>query len=168
MANTYLDQLVEYPAKALQQIGTNEKIAKLLTNNPNLDMDSDEADDVFDKYLFDYIYVDDTTSSAEAYVCVEAELQRVENPNFQDFRIYCTIICHKRFMAVDPSLFPGMIGNRRDNLVRYVDSVLDGSPIYGVGNLTLVSVKTVPSPVGFSSRELTYKIADFRNKGLTT
>ena len=74
MANTYLDELAEYPAKAIRAIGTSEKIISLILDDPNVDMDSDEADEVFDKYLFDYGYVDSTTTEAGAYICAEAEL----------------------------------------------------------------------------------------------
>lgn len=168
MANTsYIDQLVEFPAKALREIGTNKNIVALLTNNPNIDMESDEADSVFDKYLFDFVYIDSTTFNAEAYICVEAEMQKLSSPTMQDFKLYCTVICHKEFMVLNPGLFPGVIGNRRDNLVRCVDSVLNGSTIYGIGTLNLKSVKTMPSPVGFTSRELTYEVSDFKYKSIS-
>lgn len=51
-----IDQLVEYPAKAIHKIGTDKTVAALLTNDPDIDMSSDEADDIFDKYLYDYGY----------------------------------------------------------------------------------------------------------------
>lgn len=166
MAKTFLDELVEYPAKVIQKIGTTKNIVALLADDASIDMDSDEADDVFDKYLFDYGYVDSTTTEARAFVCVEAELLRTPTPTVQDLRLYVTIICHKNYMKIDPSRFTGVIGNRRDNLVRNIDIVLNGSDIFGIGLLTLDSVKTVSSPTGFTARELTYKIADFKNKGV--
>ena len=57
MANTFLDELVEYPVKALHCIGTDPTVVKLLTDNPDIDMESEDADEVFEKFLFDYIYV---------------------------------------------------------------------------------------------------------------
>lgn len=166
MAKTFLDELVEYPAKVIQKIGTTKGIVALLVDDPNVDMDSDEADEVFDKYLFDYVYVDNTTTEARAFVCVEAEVPRIPTATVQDLRLYVMIICHKNFMKIDPSRFAGVIGNRRDNLVRDVDKVLNGSDVFGIGLLTLDSVKTVSSPTGFTARELTYRIADFKNKGV--
>lgn len=166
MANTYLDELVEYPAKAIQRLGTTKSIVALLTDDADVDMDSDEADEVFDKYLFDYGYVDGTTNEAKAFVCVEAEMVKAPTPTMQDLRLYVTIICHKDFMRIDARNFSGVIGNRRDNLVREIDKVLNGSDIFGIGQLCLNSVKTVSSPTGFTARELTYSVADFRNKGV--
>ena len=165
MAKTFLDEMVEYPVKALQKIGTDETIVKLLTNDPQIDMDSDEADTVFDRFLFDYGYVDGTTAETAAYICVEAEVSRVPTATIHDLRLYVTVICHKQFMPIDPSKFKGMIGNRRDNLVRYVDRLLNGSDVFGIGALSLDNVKTVAAPTGFTAREITYRVPNFRNKG---
>lgn len=167
MAKTYLDELVEYPAKAIQKLGTTKDIVSLLTDDAAIDMDSDEADDVFDKYLFDYGYVDNTTTEARAFVCVEAELIKTPTPTVQDLRLFVTVVCHKEFMALDHKRFVGIIGNRRDNLVREIDKVLNGSDVFGIGVLSLDSVKTVSSPTGFTAREITYYVSDFRNKSVT-
>lgn len=166
MANTYLDELVEYTTKALQKIGTNEKIVQLLTNNPEIDMNSDEADEVFDKYLFDYGYVDGTTEETAAYICVEAEVVQSPTPTMQNMLLYVTVICHKEFMKINPSKFKGLIGNRRENLTRFVDEVLNGSEAFGLGKLKFQSARVVPAPTGFAARELTYQVPDFKKKEL--
>jgi len=162
---TFLDPVIDYPALALRAIGTNETVAKLLTNNPNLDMESDEADDVFDKYLYDYAYVDDTTTESEAYICAEVEVSIPKGANKQSFFnsvLYITIVCHRNYMKLDPTLFPGIGGNRRDNLVRFCDDVINGSDLFGVGKLTLKSVRSLSAPVGFSIRELVYEVPSFK------
>lgn len=164
MDNTFLDELVEYPVKALHKIGTDQTVAQLLTDNPDIDMESDEADKIFDKYLFDYIYVDGTTTETAAYICVEAEVIKAPTTTMQNMKLYVTIICHKQFMKVDATKFKGMIGNRRDNLVRYVDKLLNSSDAFGIGRLSLEGARTVPAPTGFSARELTYSVPEIRKK----
>lgn len=164
MADTFLDELVEYPVKALHKIGTDPRVVQLLTDNPNIDMDSDEADAVFDRYLFDYGYVDGTTTETAAYICVEAEMSKSPTSTMHDMKLYVTIICHKQYMKVDATKFKGMMGNRRENLVRYVDNLLNGADIFGIGGLTLLSARTVPAPTGFSAREMTYYVPDFRKR----
>lgn len=164
MVKTCLDVLVEYPAKALQKIGTDKTVVSLLVNDPFIDMESDKADGVFDKYLFDYGYVDSTTEEAVAYVCVEADLANIPTATIKDLRLYVKVVCHKAFMDIDPSKFKGMIGNRRDNITRYIDALLNGSDVFGIGELKLTSCRAVPAPTGFAARELTYKISDFKVK----
>lgn len=164
MDKTFLDALVEYPVKALQKIGTDQTVVSLLTNNPSIDMESDEADEVFEKYLFDYGYVDSTTTEAVAYVCVEAELANIPTATIKDMRLYVRVVCHKEFMDIDPAKFKGMIGNRRDNIARYVDNLLNGSDVFGIGKLDLKSCRVAPAPTGFAARELAYQVADFKDK----
>jgi len=157
--------MVDYPAIALRAIGTDETVVKLLTNNPNIDMESDEADDVFDRYLYDYAYVDGTTTESEAYICAETDVTIPKGANRQSFfnsLLYITIVCHKNYMKLDPTLFPGIGGNRRDNLVRYCDNVINGSDLFGVGKLTLKSVHSLAAPIGFSVRELVYEVPSFK------
>lgn len=166
MAKTYLDNLVEYPAKVLHKIGSDQRVVSLLLDSPNVDINGEAADSVYDKYLFDYGYVDGTTEETRAYICTEAEMIKSPTPSIHDLRIYVTIICHKQFMKVDAGKFRGMIGNRRDNLTRFIDGILNGSDIFGIGVLTLDSAKTVASPTGFTARELTYRISDFKDKGV--
>lgn len=161
---TFLDDLVEFPVKALHRIGTDETIAALLTDNENIDMDSEEADSIFDRYLFDYEYVDSTTTEAAAYICVEVEASKSPTNTINDMYLYVTVICHKQFMKIDPSKFKGMIGNRRDNLVRHIDEVLNSSMNYGIGALLLQSVRTTAAPAGFTAREMTYTVPAFRDK----
>lgn len=166
MAKTYIDEVVEFPAKAVQKIGTSQKILALLTNNPEIEVDSEEADGVFDRYIFDYGYVDDTTVDASAYICVEVEMSKSISTTMQSISLYVTVVCHKNYMSINPKTFPSTIGNRRDNLVRYIDKELNGSDLFGVGRLTMLSVKTVAAPAGFSAREITYQVPDFLEKDI--
>ena len=164
MDKTLIDQIVEYPAKVIHKLGTDATIASLLTNDPDIDMSSDEADDIFDKYLYDYGYIDDSATESRAYICVEAEAAKSPTAAVQNMKLYITVVCNKRFMSLDPTKFPGLIGNRRDNIVRYVDKVLGGADLFGIGKMQLESVRTVSAPVGYTARELTYKVADFKTK----
>jgi hypothetical protein len=122
---------------------------------------SDEADAVFDKNLFDYAYVDETTQETTAYVFAEAEVSHVENQTIKNMYLYITVVCHKQFMKLDPTVFKGYVGNRRDNLVRYIDAKLNNSDIFGIGCLSLKSVGTMPAPAGYTARELVYEVPDF-------
>ena len=164
---TYMDMIVTYPSMILREIGQDETIAKLITNNPNLSMDSDEADDIFDRYLFDYGYVDETTQEARAYICVEAEAMKQPGIEIVTMGIYIDVFCHKDFMDIDPKLFPGFVGNRKDNIVRYIDKIMQRENFVGIGVPEMTSIKSIPAPVGFTARELTYKAPDFRRPALS-
>lgn len=167
MAKTFMDELVEYPARALHTIGTDETVAKLITNNPSIVIGSDEADAIFDKNLFDYAYVDSTNHETAAFIFAEAEVPLVANATVKQMKLYINVVCHKQYMKLDPALFPGVVGNRRDNLVRQIDKLLNQSDMFGIGRLSLFSVRTIAGPFDFSVREITYVTPEFNIKGIT-
>lgn len=162
MAKTFLDTLTEFPAIALKSIGSDKEVVALLLDNPTVNMDSEEADSVYQKFLFDYDYVDQTCTEAAAYICVEAELAKVSSSTIDGMNLYVTIRCHKKFMKLNKKKFKSVFGNRKDNLARRVDAVLNGSDLFGIGSLQLTSARTVASPAGFSSRELSYRVPTFK------
>ena len=164
MDKTYLDELVEYPVKALHAIGSEITVLQLLSDDPDINETSDEADDVYDRYLFDYGYVDNTIEEAAAFICVEAECSGTSSYSIKDMRLYVTVYCHKRFMDLDVSKFPGIVGSRRDNLIRFADKALNGSDIFGIGELKLASARVIPAPAGFAARELVYIVPEFTRK----
>ena len=170
-----MDELVEYPVKVLQKIGTDKTVVSLLTDNPDIDMQSEEADEVFNKYLFNYGYVDNTTSETAAYICVESDLSRFISPAMQEMKIYVTIICHKQFMNIDTSKFQGMVGNRRDNsgvIMRfdYFD-MLSGEPVLleGVGHIRSPKIKELyPSNgIGYKTYNMYLAFLSMKNEDFT-
>lgn len=166
MAETNIDEIVDFPLKALQKIGTDATIIRLLLNDPTVDPDSDEADSVFDKYLFDYEYVDETTVETAAYICVESEVVKTLSATMDSMSLYVTVVCHRNFMDIDHDKFPGMAGCRRENLIRYIDKAIGGSGVFGVGKLRLQSIKTIPAPAGFVAREMCYDVPIFDHEAV--
>ena len=162
MANMYLNELTEFPSIAVRNIGENKMIAALLLDNPDVEVGSEEADSIFDKYIFDYDYVDLACQESAAFICIEAEMPSVGSPTIKDMNLYVTIRCHKNFMKLDKSKFKGIYGNRKDNLARYIDGILNGSDLFGIGKLELRSARTIASPPGFSTRELAYTVPTFK------
>lgn len=164
MDKTFLDELVDYPAQALQLIDKSKECLALLLNKSIKELTEDDADDAF-KFMFDYEYVDNTTTEAAAYIWVEAEVPQVSNKHIKDLRLYVTVACHKNFMKLKSNIISGLSGNRRDNLVRYIDKILNGNDLFGIGRLKLNTVKTYTSSNSqFTMRELCYVVPDFNIK----
>lgn len=161
MAKTYLDQIVEFPSNVLRSISSDKYCVGLLLNKRVPDVTEDDFDEVLDNNLFNYQYVDNTTQETAAYVWAEMEVSSVQNKQIKGVRLYVTVACHKQYMKLSGSTFSGIMGNRRDNLVRYIDKLLNNSSSYGIGALSLVSVKTLSSIGDFTVRELTYAVPDF-------
>ena len=80
-------------------------------------------------------------------------------------KLYVTVACHKAYMKMSSGIISGITGNRRDNLVRFIDKILNGNDLFGIGNLKLDTVKTLSSSNShFTIRELQYSVSDFNKR----
>ena len=79
MAKTYLDQLVEYPAKIIKKITEDKYCVGLIVNKAFDNVTEDDCDDVLENYIFDYEYVDETALKTAAYIWVDVEVNGVTN-----------------------------------------------------------------------------------------
>ena len=161
MAKTYLDQIVEYPAKVMLRLAEDKYCTGLLTNKAFNEVGEDDIDTAADEFIKDYQYVDDTVQQVAAYIWVEMEVNRVDNKTMKGIRLYVSVACHKIYMNLIRQMFKGIKGNRRDNLGRFVDNVLNNYEFLGLGALKLHSVRTVTPINSFTIREITYEIPDF-------
>lgn len=158
---TYVDQIIEYKEKAIDLLGNCPEIVALILDNPDVDMESDEAMEVFTNNFWDYEYVDDTAASASAYIMVEAARVGDNNSTIQDFGLFITIAVSKEFIKLDHKKFIGMNGNRLDNLARFVDKCLNGSRDFGIGKLKPQKIQPVSTPKMFRGVTLTYSPVGF-------
>lgn len=159
---TYLDDLISYKENVIAALSQSQDVMGLLANNPNLDLESSEAEDIVERNIFDYDYIDGTLERHDAYVMVDDELVQPSSGTFNRWLLYVQVVCAKTFNDIDKKLFRGVKGNRRDNLARSIDVLLNGSRDYGVGKLVLMGVAPATVPDKFTSLLLTYEIRDFR------
>lgn len=165
MAKTYLDEIIEYPAKAIQQICNSKECIGLLLNKNIQKITEDDVDEALDKYIYDYEYIDNTTTESAAFVWVDTTVPSVSNKQIKGLKLYVTIACSKDYMDIDRKVASGISGNRRDNLARYIDKTLNNNDIFGIGTLKLNSVTTLTSSnPKFTVRELCYTVPDFNIK----
>lgn len=104
MAKTYLDQLVEYPAKVIQKISEDKQIISFIVNKELTRVTEDDFDAVLDGSIFSYQYIDDTVTTVGAFVWVEIDIPSVSNMHIKDAEIYVTVACHQKYMRLDLSL----------------------------------------------------------------
>lgn len=161
MANiSHVDELIDYSNKIIQKIASSQEVIGLILNNPSVVMGSDEALSVY-KNLYDYDFVEDTFTQDKAVIMVDADVIRADGGAIKVLEVYVQIVCSKGYMNLTPSVFKGIKGNRRDNIARQVDLLLNGSREFGIGRLELTSINTATVPRGLTSKLLTYRANDF-------
>lgn len=163
MAKTYLDQIVDYPSKIIAKLAQDRYCAGFILNKAFANITEEDVHNVLDKYIKDYKFINETNQESAAYIWVEIEVNKVDNRTVKDIMIHVNVLCHNDYMALTSNSFDGIVGNRRDNIVRFVDKILNNSSLVGIGKLKFKSMQTV-SPIngnGYTGRELIYEVPDF-------
>lgn len=155
---THLDSIVEFKDTVIQKLATSQEVIGLILDKPDIDVNSEDAEAVY-KHLYSYDYLDDTVSTDSADIAIDVDLYEKPTGTEAKYYLYVQIICNKGYMGIKN--FKGLKGNRRDNLARFVDKMLNGSRDFGIGRLDLVRAETTNVPYRFTCKTLTYEIHGF-------
>lgn len=161
MSITNLDELIDFGYIVMTRCASSPIIAALLTNvNPSYA----EADDLVDRYIFGYDYVDEASEGVESYICIDVDVNSVPQRATMILDIYVNVISHKNHMKLDPVIFSKMKGYRRDNLMREIDVLLRDGSLFGIGKLNLIDTDTLTLPTKYTGKLLHYQSVTFNNR----
>lgn len=164
MEVTNLDNLINFPRMILNHIASSKILRELITNKINASIEDLEDNDGNYKYMFDYDYVDDSTSEEKLYICLDVLPSDVTNSHITEMSIVINVICHKDYMQLDNKIFKGIKGNRRDNVIRYIDTLMNGNNNFGIGKVELMSVSPITVSKRYTGRALVYYVYDFNRR----
>ena len=161
---TFLDDLIDMKHEVIRAISQDQNVVGLLLNDPNVDMESDSAYNIVETNIYDFDYVDHSVERSDAYIMVDSEMVSAASGSINKWYLYVQVVCEKAYNPLSHKIFKGVKGNRRDNLVRSIDVLLNGSHDYGIGKLDLISAGPATVPDSFTSFMLTYEIHEFRRE----
>lgn len=162
MAKTYLDEIVNYPAKVIQELSKNQNFVSLLVDIPNADINEEEVETLWDNCMHDYDYVDGIIQDGTAFCCIDTRIVRDSATiKFVDISVVIGIPHSK--MSLAKTGFTGIRGNRRDNLIRELDYTLRDSRAFGIGGLAPYGAIETVSIAGkeFACKRAVYRSSDF-------
>lgn len=157
---THIDQLVDYNQRVVNKILASQPVMALIANDPDLDLESEKAAE-WEEHVLDHAWIDDTVQEAGAFVTVDVDIPDMSSGTIKEMRVYVEVLVSKTYMGLSPSLFKGCKGNRRDNIVRQIDLLINGSYDFGIGRLDLKNIRTVTTANKFAGKLMTYEAADF-------
>lgn len=157
---------IDYKAEIIAQICTSQDVIGLLLDNPSVDIDSDEAYSATEKNVFDFDYISRTVERSDAFIMVDADMIEATSGSMNAWEVYVQVVCHKKYVPLDPQKFRGVKGNRTDNLTNQIDLLLNGKRLFGIGRLELQCCKTAAVPDDFTSKLLVYRVEEFRKERL--
>lgn len=151
-----LKDIGSYKSTILNKILESEDIGKLMLGK-NLNMETID-DDLLYKYVFPFLYVDNTQTTQSSYICVEVNVPRTVNFTFKDMKVVVWCYCHKGIMKYSHK---GYRGTRCDILADMVDRLLNTSRDFGLGRLKLQSVDTFEPHKDYYGRVMVYSCTEF-------
>lgn len=157
-ARTHLDEIVIYPNKVIDMLSKNQTLVSLLTNIPNADLDDIETENEWQRCTNDFNYVEGIVQDTHSFLCVDTEI-RTDSNEIKSIILTLLVGVHREAMSLRNTAFIGMLGNRRDNIVREIDYTLRNSREFGIGPLQL---KGWIKPCAISSRDHVCKLMEYQ------
>lgn len=166
MSNFY--NAASYKSKIINLLLRSEEFIKLINPTPSECDDLDIIDVLVggewiingkkwqeQGHIFDYNFVNDTTTDQKTFVFVETDIDTISQNTFIDFNLYVCIFTSKELVRLTSNTVPTVKevkkmgyfassnGNRIDILCDVVDKILNGNEkVQGIGTLE-------PAPRGF-------------------
>ena len=157
---THIDQIIDYTQNIIVSLANSKEIVGLMVDNPDPDIYGDDGE-LARSRMFDFFYVDETNLEAAAYILIESDIASLKTWTVKDMAISIKVLVNKTYMRLDNTKWKGVRGNRRDNILRQIDLLLNGRRDFGIGRLQLISCDTVKAPQAFAAKTLTYYMPDF-------
>lgn len=131
-------------------------------------VDDDDYGIVY-RQIFPYLYIDETQTKVNTYICFETDIPRIPTETIKDMKLIVWCLCHKRCMKYSKK---GYSGTRVDILADAIERTLYQSEIdsqnkgkakFGIGKLHLDSVTYMaPQNKEYYGRQMIFTVPDFK------
>ena len=153
-----LQEFFDYKNVFMRELCTNDTIVHLVT---------DKEDSAVPNHtlaytqIYPFEYVPETVDNGQTFICFDVDMQIQYNPNktFYHPILYVWVFTHKSKLRLPEG------GIRTDAIASEIDKMLNGSRIYGLGELNLRGVERFAPIVDYQGRVLTYTAKDFNRNG---
>ena len=165
MANpllTNLDEIVDYPDAIALALSQDQTIVGLLVDDSNAEIGDNN---VLGSQIYNYNFIPDVATDSLSYITIDTVVSDAKTETVKTLKVIITVISNKTNMKLKPTIFKGVAGNRRDNLVRYTDLIVRKMDNLGIGKLQLTA-RTPVAPVSigtsdYTAKQLVYEIPNF-------
>lgn len=151
-----LKDIGTYKNRLLTTIIKSDDICELILGKNYDKTDVDEK--LTYKNIFPYLYVDDTQTTADTYICFEVSVPRAQDFTYKNMKIDVWCYCHKDIMKYSKK---GYLGTRADILGDMIDRLLNSSDKYGLGRLKLESSMPLNVSKVHYGRHMSYSCVEF-------
>lgn len=147
-----LDEFFDYKNQLMDDLLTSKRIVTLLSDDCKA---TRNPESLMYSQLYPYEYIPETVTHGHTFICCEVEIQRVPNKTFLTPSLYVWVFTHKSKMRLPEG------GVRTDKLCSEVAKKINGSRLYGLGELGLYSVRRFAPITDYQGKVMMFQATDF-------
>lgn len=150
-----LKDFYDYKNKLMEDLLTNEAIVKLV----NEDYTLENSVDLAYTQIFPFEYIPETAQEGKTYICFDVDIQRIEYKTFYEPMIYIWVFSHKSRLRL-----PDGGGVRTDAICSEICDAINGSRMYGLGELDLYSVRRFAPMTDYQGKCLSFSAREYNRQ----
>lgn len=149
-----LNDFFDYKNKLMEDLITNKSIVSLIKDGT----DVENAASLIYTQVFPYEYVPETVQTGGTYICFDVDIQNVSNKTFLTPVLYVWVFAHRSNLRLPEG------GVRTDKLCSEICEAINGSRYYGLGELSLYSVKRFAPMTDYQGKLMTFYAKEFNRQ----
>lgn len=147
-----LDELFDYKNQLIDDLLKNKNIIRLLSNDCKTLRHPEEL--VYSQ-VYPYEYVPDTVEHGQTFICCEVDIRRATSKTYLMPEMYVWVFTHKSLLRLPEG------GVRVDKLCSEITKVINGSRMYGLGELNIRSATRFSPISNYQGRLITFDAVDW-------
>lgn len=152
-----LEELYDYKNLLMKELCSDERIVKLVTNNPNAAVPNHGLPYT---QIYPYEFIPETVGEGKTFICFDLDITDVPNKTYYVPTLYVWCFTHKSLLRLESG------GCMLDELCVSINDLLNGSRYYGLGTLDLKRLRRFSPITDYLGRLLMYETIDLnRNNG---
>ena len=138
----------------MEDLLTNSEIVRLVNDTVTLE----NAEALAYTQVFPCEYVPDTVEHGTTYICFDVDILESVNKTYLLPTLYVWVFTHKSLLRLPEG------GVRTDKLCSEICNAINGSRMYGLGELNLYSVKRFAPMTDYQGKCMAFRAVDFNKQ----
>ena len=149
-----LQEFFDYKNQLMEDLLTNSEIVRLVNDTVTLE----NAEALAYTQVFPCEYVPDTVEHGTTYICFDVDILESVNKTYLLPTLYVWVFTHKGLLRLPEG------GVRTDKLCSEICNAINGSRMYGLGELNLYSVKRFAPMTDYQGKCMAFRAVDFNKQ----
>ena len=149
-----LQEFFDYKNQLMEDLLTNSEIVRLVNDTVTLE----NAEALAYTQVFPCEYVPDTVEHGTTYICFDVDILEAVNKTYLLPTLYVWVFTHRSLLRLPEG------GVRTDKLCSEICNAINGSRMYGLGELNLYSVKRFAPMTDYQGKCMAFRAVDFNKQ----